>query len=434
MTLVIVVSVISCLAMIFLVLVKSDITIKGHTIPIYWIPPFIGAVLLICCRAISFVEVFQGITASGTINPIKILILFLSMTLLSVFLDEIGFFSYLAGNAVSKNSKGQMKIFVSLYFVVSLLTVFTSNDIIILTFTPFICYFSKRAGISPIPYLFAEFVAANTWSMIFIIGNPTNMYIATSLKIGFIEYAKYMILPTLFAGTATFFMLWLIFRHSLSKPMENTDCHISNVEDKWLLLIGIIHLGVCIIFLILSTYINIEMWIETLAFAISLLVCVWAYGLFKHIKAHHIRETVKRIPFNLIPFILSMFVLVLALDKVGVTEAAASLLGSENVIFKYGFCSYIASNLINNIPMSVLFSSILDYASAEISVQAGFAAIVGSNVSAFFTPVGALAGIMWSSILKKHKIKLSFLTYIKYGSVLSVTALAAALLGLLIVF
>lgn len=59
--------------------------------------------------------------------------------------------------------------------MVAILTIFTSNDIVILTFTPFICYFSKNAKINPIPYLVAEF-AATTYSMMLIIGNPTNIY------------------------------------------------------------------------------------------------------------------------------------------------------------------------------------------------------------------------------------------------------------------
>ena len=33
-----------------------------------------------------------------------------------------------------------------MYVMVAILTIFTSNDIVILTFTPFICYFAKNAN------------------------------------------------------------------------------------------------------------------------------------------------------------------------------------------------------------------------------------------------------------------------------------------------
>lgn len=63
------------------------------------------------------------------------------------------------------------------------------------------------------PYLFGEFVAANTWSMMLIIGNPTNIYLATANGIGFGTYTAHMLLPTLFAGITAFLLLLMIFRN-----------------------------------------------------------------------------------------------------------------------------------------------------------------------------------------------------------------------------
>jgi arsenical pump membrane protein len=47
--------------------------------------------------------------------------------------------------------------------------------------------------------------------------------------------------------------------------------------------------------------------------------------------------------------------------------------------------------------------------------------------------VGALAGIMWSSILKLYGIKFSFKDFIKYGFIVAVPALIAALTGIEII-
>ena len=138
---------------------------------------------------------------------------------------------------------------------------FTSNDIIVLTFTPFICYFSKHAKISPLPYLITEFVAANTWSMFLIIGNPTNIYLATSLNISFLEYTKVMFLPTIFSGVASFIVLFLIFNKSLKQKMPN-DRIVEDVviSDKVSMIIGLLHLLACIVLLVISSYIGLEMW------------------------------------------------------------------------------------------------------------------------------------------------------------------------------
>lgn len=128
----------------------------------FWFAPFLGAILILICGLIDPQFVFSSLIASSSVNPIQILIIFISMVFISVVLDEVGFFKYLASIAVKKANNNQMLLFVILYLVVSVLTIFTSNDIIVITFTPFIIFFCKNTKINPIPYLVAEFVAANT--------------------------------------------------------------------------------------------------------------------------------------------------------------------------------------------------------------------------------------------------------------------------------
>ena len=210
----------TCLCIILSVLFFPEIRIGKKKIGVYWIIALIGALLLVFTRRIAFSDLWAGLTAATAVNPLKILVLFLSMTALSVFLDEIGFFRYLAGAAIKAAGEKQTVLFYTLYALVSVLTVFTSNDVIILTFTPFICYFTRCAGIDPLPYLVSEFVAANTWSMALLIGNPTNIYLGGSAGIGFGEYVSVMALPTLFAGLASLLVLRLLFRRQLSEPID----------------------------------------------------------------------------------------------------------------------------------------------------------------------------------------------------------------------
>ena len=83
--------------------------------------------------------------------------------------------------------------------------------------------------------------------------------------------------------------------------------------------------------------------------------------------------------------------------------------------------------------MSVLFSCIVSGLSGQAHIAALYASIIGSNLGAFFTPLGALAGIMWIGMLNTHGIKLSFGRFFRYGAAISIPALAAALLGLTLV-
>lgn len=248
------------------------IKIKKVSLDSYWVIALVGALLLIILGQAGIGDVIQCFTSDSSVNPIKILLLFISMTFLSVFLDELGFFAWLADKVLKSAGKSQMVLFTVLYAVVSVLTVFTSNDIIILTFTPFICCFAKNAHIDPLPYLIAEFVAANTMSMTLVIGNPTNIFIATAYGINFMEYFKVMFLPTLAAAITAFAVLLLLFHKRLGKKTSLSFSQ-SEIKDKILLVIGVVHLSVCTVLLAVGSYINAPMWIISVVSACSLVVC-----------------------------------------------------------------------------------------------------------------------------------------------------------------
>ena len=412
-------------AMIASILFFPKLRIKKLNISLYWVIALVGATVLLIVKREYLPEVGKAMVANTAINPLKILVLFISMTVLSIFLDELGFFRFLASFILSRAKSGQRKLFIYLYVMVSVLTMFTSNDIIILSFTPFICYFAKNAKIDPIPFLAAEFVAANTWSMALIIGNPTNIYLATANGIDFLSYLKISILPTLAAGVVAFCMLYILFRKKLRAPIERCAEQVT-ISDKLLLWVGIAHLGICTLMLAIGSYIGVEMWLVSACAVGSLIIFNAVIAIVRRKKPAALLGCIKRIPYELVPFLLSMFAMIVILSETGVTEKIACLMGNDFTVLKYGVASFLSANIINNIPMSVLFSSIIGASEVNLS-SAVYATVIGSNISAFFTPIGALAGIMWSSILNNHGYKFSYLSFLKMGIFIAIPTLFAAL-------
>ncbi len=383
----------------------------------------VGAVALLLCGCASVSGVFDSIFGSASVGPLKILVLFLSMTTFSVFLDELGFFRYLAAVTLRRAGTSQKRLFFLLYTMVAVLTVFTSNDIIILTFTPFICAFARRAGIHPLPYLFAEFFAANTWSMVLMIGNPTNIYIASFLRLDFFDYAGRMWLPTLVAGTVSLAILYLLFRRPLSKPITAAAEDIPPIQEKPLVIIGLVHLFICILLLSIASYIGLEMWWVSLGLSLSLFLCILVYRRLRREPPVILLRTLRRVPWELAPFMLSMFVLVIALDEGGVCTRLATFLSAGPHAFTYGISSFFSANLINNIPMSVLFADLSEQAG---TAAAAYASVIGSNLGACLTPVGALAGIMWSDILRRERVAFDLRDFVRIGAAVSVPSLLAS--------
>ena len=412
------------------ILFFPHIKIKGIKIDTYWLIALLGAVILVTSLLCPIKEITASWTSKSAVNPIKILILFFSMTVLSIYLDELGLFKYLASVAVNKAKGHQYVLFLILYFLVATLTIFTSNDIVILTFTPFICFFCKHAKIRALPYLIAEFAAANTWSMMFIIGNPTNIYLATAAGITFIGYFKVMWLPTILAGLTELLIIFLLFRKDLKQPLSNDEKVIVHIESKIDLIIGGLHLLVCLVFLVISPYLHAEMWLIAMICALSLLVISLIVRIITRKEWIYLEDCFKRLPYQLIPFILSMSVIVISLNYQGIANKIGEFLNHGNLIFNYGASSYALSNVINNIPMSILYSNVPTALTNGQYLKATYSSIVGSNIGAFLTPIGALAGIMFSNLLSKHDMKFTFLDFIKYGSVVSVPVLAVSLLSL----
>jgi len=137
----------------------------------------------------------------------------------------------------------------------------------------------------------------------------------------------------------------------------------------------------------------------------------------------------KRLPWNILPFILSIFIIVKSLQVASWTGEAAgaltTIIGPTNSsstpisVFLIGGLSTISCSFLNNQPMTILFTQILNEeafnVSANAKLGANFALIMGSNLGANITLVGALAGIMWVSILKNRGVSITYIEFALYG-------------------
>jgi Na+/H+ antiporter NhaD/arsenite permease-like protein len=103
----------------------------------------------------------NGLVGSLGIQPYSILILFYSLAYICVSLDMTGIFQFLAF-WVSKRAGSRGRLAFTLFFVLtSLMSGLTSNDVVILTGTAFLAYFTRVSGILPTAFMMSEFTSAN---------------------------------------------------------------------------------------------------------------------------------------------------------------------------------------------------------------------------------------------------------------------------------
>ena len=426
--------------MILAIALDWKIRIKKVTFALYWMICLVGAIICLCCGFAGSNPITDIFLNDANINPLKILVIFISCTSISVLLDKIGFFSYIAAVILSKNKSSQTKLFFSFSAIIAILTIFTSNDILILTFTPFICYFSKNAKINPIPYIISEFVCANVWSMFFFIDNPTNIYLCTTYGISFLEYAAVMAIPTAVCGVFSTFLVYFIFRKQLKEKINIDEVKIVK-PDKQLLTIGIIGLTTMVLLMAISNYIpNVELWYIPLVCAgatyIAIIICL----LCKKEKFTIIWKSLGGLPYSLAPFLLSMSVFIFTLYNAGLIPQISSFLQGNHMMVT-GAISFGLGNLLNNIPMTMLFTQTLHgftwvTEAGEIIDPSfypyAYAVVASSNVCALLTPIGSLAGIMFMKILRQNEVKFSFKQFVGYGSIISIPTIALALVLIMV--
>ncbi len=410
------------------VIFNLRIKIKNTYIDCYWLVCLLGALICIVCGFITSDSLKNVFVGAGDMNPLQILIVFLSASSLSILLDKIGFFSYIAGITLNKSKSSQTKIFFMFNIIIAILTIFTSNDIIILTFTPFICQFTKRAKIDPTPYLVSEFVSANAWSMFFYIDNPTNIYLCSLHGITFLDFTIKMFLPATVAGLCSMFICYFLFRKKLKEPIKIRKTEVTKPNTP-LLSIGLIGLGLMIVFMMIGPYIGLDIWYIPLICAVLSYLSALIYILIKKEKLSIFGSSIKDLPYSLIPFLLSMSIIVATLTDIGFISKIGNLLDGTSMLV-IGFTAFIAGNIVNNIPMTMLFTGVLGCMTA--SLNSVYAVVIASNICAFLTPVGSLAGIMFMGILKENEVDFSVKKFVGYGAIISIPVMLISLLMLLI--
>ena len=190
------------------------------------------------------------------------------------------------------------------------------------------------------------------------------------------------------------------------------------IKNKFLLCLGLTSLILTTIFLIISNLINVEMYLITLIFALVDLIIGSIYCFIKKEDKIYILKPVKTLPYEFIPFLISMFIIISSLNQTDLLLQIGNLLNSiesvEAEVFAYGLTSAISANLVNNVPMSLLYANILN-ANTLTTVDNVYAAILASNLCALITPCGALSSLMFMRICKENEVKISYLDYMKFA-------------------
>ncbi|KXG52481.1 Arsenical pump membrane protein, ArsB [Penicillium griseofulvum] len=197
--------------------------------------PLIADLFLLAILAIGRKEVHDGIVGAENINPIDIMVFFLTLAYIAISIDASGLIRYLAFKVLQKAGKVGHRLFFYLFVFFFGLGSFIGNDPIILSGTAFLAYMTRVSSniVHPRAWIHSQFAIANIASAILVSSNPTNLVLAGAFKIKFIVYTANMIVPVVVTAIVLFpLLLYIIFADESLIPLSITMHELSEDQKK----------------------------------------------------------------------------------------------------------------------------------------------------------------------------------------------------------
>ena len=203
----------------------STATTRGFAFTVtFATPPVMGVLALVLAGKLDVADVWRGgVVGDEYIMPVAIITLFMSLAYICVSVDQTGVLAWVAIKVVRLAGTSGRRLFAYIFLLSGFMTVVASNDTVILTLTPVIFYSTVATGCDSLPFLYAEFFTANIMSVLLMIGNPTNIIVAEANDFTFLQYSKWMALPTLAGGIVAFACLYAMFRHQIPLTIQQPN-------------------------------------------------------------------------------------------------------------------------------------------------------------------------------------------------------------------
>lgn len=350
------------------------------------------------------------------------------MMLVSELARREGVFAWLAGFAVEASRRSRVRLFTTIYLIGTVVTIFMSNDATAVVLTPAILVAMKRAKVPAMPYLFACALIANAASFVLPISNPANLVVFDGDMPSLGRWLTSLALPSLLSIGSTYCALRWVFRRDLRGALPETDGHEPLSLEGKLVLGGLVAMSTV---LLVASALHADLGLPTFVAGVAVT------GLVCFVARKNPLRVARGISLETIVLVAALFVLVEALQRIGVVEEVRAALDSASSaslaasVFLVGPIVAVTNNLVNNLPLGLVLGAVLKTA-RPISLLSN-TVLIGVDLGPNLSVTGSLATILWLLALRREKVEVSAVQFLRVGVVAVPVALLAALGGVLLV-
>jgi len=392
----------------------------------------IGAALALATGAVHFTDiaVVWGIVWNATAA-------FIAIIIISLVLDEAGFFEWAALH-VGRWGRGHgRQLFVLVVLLGAVVSALFANDGAALILTPIVMAMLAALGFgaaATLAFVMAAGFIADTASLPLVVSNLVNIVSADYFGIGFDRYASVMFPVNLVSVGATLGVLLLYFRRGIPRHYDPTLLREPRaaIRDRRTFIAGWWVLALLLFGFFFLEPAGVPVSVVAAAGALVLLV-VAASG-----RTIATGRVLREAPWQIVVFSLGMYLVVYGLRNAGLTDMLAGVLngfGQHGVwaaAMGTGVLTALLSSVMNNLPTVLIGALSIDAAQAGGVVKEAmiYANVIGSDLGPKITPIGSLATLLWLHVLQRKGVRITWGYYFKVGVVITTPVLLLTLAAL----